>query len=83
MAQFSLGFRQGDVQRPLASLGPSLEKMQGYGGFTGAWLTLKQEQMATGQPTGKDVIQPFDTGCRFCCEQLFDVDKECPRVTCK
>lgn len=65
LAQFALGFGQRDVQASLAALGAVLEKVQGYGGFAGPWLTFEQEQMAARQSAGKDVVKTDNTGGCF------------------
>ena len=41
LAQFALGFGQGDVQRAFAGLGASQQKVQGNGGLAGARFALQ------------------------------------------
>ena len=46
LAQFALGFRQGDIQAAFTVLRAGLQEVQGHGGFTRARFTFQQEQVA-------------------------------------
>ena len=78
LAQLALGFGQGDVQRRFAVFRTGLQKMQGDGGFTSAGFTFQQEQMATREPTAKNVVKTFDADGRLFTEQLVGCRQELP-----
>lgn len=65
LAQFTLGFGQGDIERAFTIFCPCLQEVQGDGGFAGPWFAFEQKQMAAGQTAAKNVIKTFDTGGRL------------------
>lgn len=70
LAQFTLGFRERDVQRAFTGFRAGHQKMQSDRGFAGAGLTLQQKYMTARQATGEDVIQALDSGGGFFTDQL-------------
>ncbi len=73
LAQFLLGFRQGDVQAPLTRRRTRQQELAGDGRLAGAGATLEEIEAATLEASSGDVVEPGNA-CRGLVISLGHID---------